>query len=75
VHKYFSNHAYFALKAEGTMDNPDQRICDDVRNFVESCNSVLLAVVQKFLRWGGLRVARGEGGVITGRGVRNEIKR
>lgn len=52
VHKYFSNHAYFALKAEGSMDNPDQRICDDVRNFVESCNSVLLAVVQKFLSMG-----------------------
>jgi len=34
------------------MDNPDQRICDDVRNFVESCNSVLLAVVQKILSMG-----------------------
>ena len=34
------------------MDNPDQRICDDVRNFVESCNSVLLAVVQKLLSMG-----------------------
>ena len=53
VHKYFSNHAYFALKAEGSMDNPDQRICDDVRNFVESCNSVLLAVVQKLLSMAG----------------------
>ena len=52
VHKYFDNHAYFALKAEGSMDNPDQRICDDVRNFVESCNSVLLAVVQKLLSMG-----------------------
>ena len=52
LRKYFANHAYFALKAEGTTDNPDQRICDDVRNFVDSCTSVLLAVAQKTLSMG-----------------------
>ena len=52
VKKYFSNHAYFALKAEGTMDNPDQRICEDARNYVQSCNGLLLAVAQKLLSMG-----------------------
>ena len=50
LRKYFANRAYFALKSEGKhADNPDQRICDDARNFVESCTAVLLAVVQKVL--------------------------
>ena len=52
VKKYFSKHAYFALKAEGTMDNPDQRICEDARNYVQSCNGLLLAVAQKLLSMG-----------------------
>ena len=52
VKKYFSNHAYFALKAEGTMDNPDQRICEDARNYVQSCNGLLLAIAQKLLSMG-----------------------
>ena len=34
------------------MDNPDQRICDDTRNFVNACNAVLLAFVQKILSMG-----------------------
>jgi len=52
VREYFGNDAYFKLKAEGSMDNPDQRICDDTRNFVNACNAVLLAFVQKILSMG-----------------------
>lgn len=40
---YFSNQAYFRLKMDaGGIDNPDQRICDDVRAFAST--SVVLAI-------------------------------
>lgn len=41
---YYADRAYYLLQLEGphALDNPDQRICDDVRSFVAS--SVLLAV-------------------------------
>ena len=44
IASYLGDRAYFRLKIDptGSVDNPDQRICDDVRSFASS--SVLLAV-------------------------------
>ena len=40
---YLGDRAYFRMKMDpGSIDNPDQRICDDVRSFASS--SVILAV-------------------------------
>lgn len=46
---YFSNRAFFNLKMEGVLDNPDQRICEDTANFVTSSVTVLKVLVEKLL--------------------------
>lgn len=43
INSYFASRSYFHLKTEAKgIDNPDQRICDDVRSYANS--SVILAV-------------------------------
>eukprot|EP00899_Mesostigma_viride_P013075 jgi/Mesvir1/21769/Mv04170-RA.2 len=42
---YFSRRSYFALKMDLTLDNPDERITEDVRAFVAGCVGVVTVVV------------------------------
>lgn len=42
VKRYFNNRAYFRLRGAESVDNPDQRISEDVRNFTTSSLSFLL---------------------------------
>jgi len=34
--RWFANRAYYRVELQGTADNPDQRIAEDIRTFVES---------------------------------------
>jgi len=42
VKRYFNNRAYYRLRGSESVDNPDQRISEDVRNFTVSSLSFLL---------------------------------
>jgi putative ATP-binding cassette transporter len=42
VQRYFNNRAYYRLRGAESIDNPDQRISEDVRNFTSSSISYLL---------------------------------
>lgn len=42
VKRYFNNRAYYRLRGTEAVDNPDQRISEDVRNFTTSSLSFLL---------------------------------
>lgn len=42
VQRYFNNRAYYRLRGAESIDNPDQRISEDVRNFTSSSLSYLL---------------------------------
>jgi len=42
VKRYFNNRAYYRLRGSESIDNPDQRISEDVRNFTLSSLSFLL---------------------------------
>ncbi|MEO6475999.1 ABC transporter ATP-binding protein/permease [Luteolibacter sp.] len=42
IKRYFNNRAYFRLRGSESVDNPDQRISEDVRNFTTSSLSFLL---------------------------------
>ena len=45
VKRYFNNRAYYRLRGSENIDNPDQRISEDVRNFcIDSITYVLLAL-------------------------------
>ncbi|XP_024394035.1 uncharacterized protein [Physcomitrium patens] len=46
---YFSNRAYFDLKMDGKVDNPDQRICEDVYSFVKNSVEIIALFSGKFL--------------------------
>ncbi|BBN07121.1 vitamin B12/bleomycin/antimicrobial peptide transport system ATP-binding/permease protein [Marchantia polymorpha subsp. ruderalis] len=46
---YFSNRAYFDLKMEGKLDNPDQRICEDAASFVRNSVEIIALIGSKFL--------------------------
>jgi putative ATP-binding cassette transporter len=35
LNRYFSNHAYYELNADARIDNPDQRIAEDIKTFTE----------------------------------------
>jgi len=45
VKRYFNNRAYFRLLGSESVDNPDQRISEDVRNFTTSSLAFLLIVL------------------------------
>ena len=42
IKRYFNNRAYYRLRGSASIDNPDQRISEDVRNFTISSLSFLL---------------------------------
>ena len=49
VKRYFNNRAYFRLRGSHNVDNPDQRISEDVRNFTASSLSFLLIVLNSLV--------------------------
>jgi len=44
-----ANRAYFDLKMDGKLDNPDQRICEDVSSFVRNTVDIIALLSSKFL--------------------------
>ena len=49
VKRYFNNRAYFRLRGSEGVDNPDQRISEDVRNFTVSSLSFLLIALNSLM--------------------------
>jgi ABC-type uncharacterized transport system fused permease/ATPase subunit len=49
ISDYFANRAYFNLKMEGKLDNPDQRICEDVASFVGNVVDIISLTSSKVL--------------------------
>ena len=49
VKRYFNNRAYFRLRGSESVDNPDQRISEDVRNFTTSSLSFLLILLNSLV--------------------------
>ncbi|MDP3851309.1 MAG: ABC transporter ATP-binding protein/permease [Luteolibacter sp.] len=49
VKRYFNNRAYFRLRGSQSVDNPDQRISEDVRNFTTSSLSFLLIALNSLV--------------------------
>jgi putative ATP-binding cassette transporter len=45
IKRYFNNRAYYRLRGSASIDNPDQRISEDVRNFTVSSLSFFLIVL------------------------------
>eukprot|EP00850_Spirogloea_muscicola_P001363 SM000005S17160 [mRNA] locus=s5:567760:572413:+ [translate_table: standard] len=52
MEQYFANRAYFAVKMDGTLDNPDQRICEDAASFAATTVSIITIIVNKVLNLG-----------------------
>jgi putative ATP-binding cassette transporter len=49
VDNYFSDRAYYALTSNPNIDNPDQRIAEDVRSFTQESLAFLLVLVESVL--------------------------
>jgi vitamin B12/bleomycin/antimicrobial peptide transport system ATP-binding/permease protein len=49
IKRYLNNRAYYRLLGSETIDNPDQRISEDVRNFTTSSLSFLLMVLNSIV--------------------------
>lgn len=49
VKRYFNNRAYYQLRGSESVDNPDQRISEDVRNFTVSSLSFLLITLNSMV--------------------------
>jgi putative ATP-binding cassette transporter len=49
VKRYFNNRAYYRLRSSQTVDNPDQRISEDIRNFTISSLSFLLIALNSLV--------------------------
>lgn len=47
--KYFANRSYFDLKMNGDLDNPDQRIAEDVRDFTANTVHIIIVITGKIL--------------------------
>ncbi|MEI6414391.1 MAG: SbmA/BacA-like family transporter [Pseudomonadota bacterium] len=45
VHSYLTDHTYYRLKIAGTVENPDERIADDVRTFTATTLSFGLMIL------------------------------
>jgi vitamin B12/bleomycin/antimicrobial peptide transport system ATP-binding/permease protein len=45
IKRYFNNRAYYRLRSSETIDNPDQRIGEDVRNFTGTALSFFLILL------------------------------
>ena len=52
VQRYFSNRAYYHLGSSETIDNPDQRIAEDVRLFTTDALGYLLVAVNSVVTLG-----------------------
>ena len=52
VQRYFSHRAYYRLGSSETVDNPDQRIAEDVRFFITDALGYLLVVVNSIVTLG-----------------------
>ena len=49
IKRYFNNRAYYLLRGSRNIDNPDQRISEDVRNFTTSSLSFLLITLNSIV--------------------------
>ncbi len=49
IKRYFNNRAYYRLRGSESIDNPDQRISEDVRNFTQDSLSYALLVVNSVM--------------------------
>ena len=49
IKRYFNNRAYYRLRGSESIDNPDQRISEDVRNFTLDSLSYALMVVSSVM--------------------------
>ena len=47
--RYFNNRAYYALDSNPDIDNPDQRITEDVRSFTSTSLSFLLIILDSLI--------------------------
>jgi len=45
TNKYFANRAYFEIHSSKSIDNPDQRIAEDIRSFTSTSLSFLLIIL------------------------------
>jgi vitamin B12/bleomycin/antimicrobial peptide transport system ATP-binding/permease protein len=52
IDRYFQNRAFYNLNHASNIDNPDQRIAEDVKSFTHESLHVLLAVVDSLLAIG-----------------------
>jgi vitamin B12/bleomycin/antimicrobial peptide transport system ATP-binding/permease protein len=53
VQRYFSHHVYYHLRSSETIDNPDQRISEDVKLFTTDVLGYLLVVVNSLVTLAG----------------------
>jgi vitamin B12/bleomycin/antimicrobial peptide transport system ATP-binding/permease protein len=49
IDRYFQNRAFYNLNHDANIDNPDQRITEDVKSFTQESLNLLLAVVDSLL--------------------------
>jgi vitamin B12/bleomycin/antimicrobial peptide transport system ATP-binding/permease protein len=49
IDRYFQNRAFYNLNQDTQIDNPDQRITEDVKSFTQESLTLLLAVVESLL--------------------------
>ncbi len=49
IKRYFNNRAYYRLRGSDSIDNPDQRISEDVRNFTTGSLSFLLITLNSIV--------------------------
>lgn len=49
IKRYFNNRAYYRLRGSESIDNPDQRISEDVRNFTVNSLSFLLMTLNSLV--------------------------
>ncbi len=49
IDRYFQNRAFYNINQDANIDNPDQRITEDVKSFTQESLTILLAVVDSFL--------------------------
>ena len=67
IKRYFNNRAYYRLRGSDSIDNPDQRISEDVRNFtVDSLSYALMAVSSVMTLVGFLGVLWAISGALLG---------
>jgi ABC-type uncharacterized transport system fused permease/ATPase subunit len=52
-HQYFSDRAFYHLTAESQIDNPDQRITEDVRNFTQQALNLLVIAADSVVQFAG----------------------